>query len=986
MGLPRWLPLLAQLVALLSAGPRAREPIRVFVVPHSHMDVGWLYTVQESMRVYAASVYTTVVRELALGEHRRFIAAEQEFFRLWWDRTASRVQKLQVRELLAQGRLEFVSGGQVMPDEAVTHFDDQILQLTEGHGFLYETFGIRPRVSWQVDAFGASATTPTLFALAGFNAHVISRIDYEVKNAMADTKEMQFVWRGSRSLAEQQEIFTHVLDYSYCMEGYSWEGVAPFPARLQSVAFVSPSDPPVTMRNIKSYLESFVSSVQKRASLYRTPHVLWPWGCDRSFFKAGIQFANMDLLLSFVNTHSAQTGITAEYATLSTYLRAVHAYNATWHVRGHQDFLPYTSEESQVWTGFYASRSRLKGLARRASALLHAGESMFTRCMWPRPPRRLDPGWALRQLRKLRWAVSEVQHHDGITGTQAVQVRDMSMEHLSAGVRAVLRLVAAIVLDRPPDSPGSEPEGHLAAVYNPLAWPVTALITLTVSFPHVNVTDESGRPAEAQVQRSKKIPDKYDVYVLTTIQGLSYRYYSIRPAEQAPDGKQASGASMTVTSKLGLKPRRPRTRPRGQNLVSVSNDCYTVFLDRDTNLMHSIWERWSNRTVGVTQEFLEYPVSGTLSDGPVSDNYVFLPKGPAGPAWEAVSLEIERGRLLTEIRQHFYRTLGAKEPTYVIYSRLAQVPAARELLCGRLEQELRVGPLRMNREAVLRTSTDLQNLQVLHSDSNAFQMQRRPYRDHPVHAISRNYYPMVQSAYIEDSGSRLVLVSGQAHGVSSQGDGELEVLLHRRLWNELELTQYFNVSLKEPSVARPEFWLLLGPPSVTTRLRPRAGRALQHRPVVVLGRLSEADSLSARQQEAVTLPPSLHLQTLSIPGWNYSSDHAEHLQYLRKGFPRKAKADLRRVLLRLHHLYETGEDPVLSQPVTVNLKSVLRGLGSLVAVEERSLTGTWSADSLRRWSWRTRTPGGARPRASRGPVVTIGPKEIRTFFAHFQPH
>ncbi|KAK2115454.1 Epididymis-specific alpha-mannosidase, partial [Saguinus oedipus] len=28
---------------------------------------------------------------------------------------------------------------------------------------------------------------------------------------------LQFVWRGSRSLSEQQEIFTHVMDqYSYC--------------------------------------------------------------------------------------------------------------------------------------------------------------------------------------------------------------------------------------------------------------------------------------------------------------------------------------------------------------------------------------------------------------------------------------------------------------------------------------------------------------------------------------------------------------------------------------------------------------------------------------------------------------------------------------------------------------------------------------------------------------------------------------------------
>ena len=35
-----------------------------------------------------------------------------------------------------------------------------------------------------MDPFGASSTTPTVFALAGFNAHIISRIDYDLKEAM----------------------------------------------------------------------------------------------------------------------------------------------------------------------------------------------------------------------------------------------------------------------------------------------------------------------------------------------------------------------------------------------------------------------------------------------------------------------------------------------------------------------------------------------------------------------------------------------------------------------------------------------------------------------------------------------------------------------------------------------------------------------------------------------------------------------------------
>lgn len=36
-----------------------------------------------------------------------------------------------------------------------------------------------------------------------------------------------------------------------------------------------------------------------------------------------------------------------------------------------------------------------------------------------------------------------------------------------------------------------------------------------------------------------------------------------------------------------------------------------------------------------------------------------------------------------------------------------------------------------------------------------------------------------------------------------------------------------------------------------------------------------------QQQAAVTLPPNLHLQILSIPGWNYSSSHSEHMRALR---------------------------------------------------------------------------------------------------------
>ncbi|XP_070469421.1 epididymis-specific alpha-mannosidase isoform X4 [Equus przewalskii] len=871
MGLLRWLPLLGPLVLRWLLGAQAADHIRIFVVPHSHMDVGWIHTVQESMQAYAANVYTSVVEELARKKKRRFILVEQEFFRLWWDGLASDKQKRQVHQLLAERRLEFVIGGQVMHDEAVTHTDDQILQLT----------GTAVPV----------ARVPIAVGAAG---------DLHARHG------------------------------------------------------------------------------QVRLLL----------GCDEQFFNAPVQLSNMDLLLDHINTNVG--GVSAEYATLSDYFHALHVLNLTWPVRDHQDFLPYSSEAFEAWTGFYSSHSGLKGLARRASALLYAGESMFTRFMWPAPLRPLDPAWALQQLRQLRWAVSEVQHHDGITGTHTPEVTEMYVENLHAGMQGVQKLMASIVLDRTRVHSGPQPGGHFAVVYNPLAWTVTTIVTLTVGFSSASVTDKSGQPVPAQVQG---MPSAYRLHVLTTIPGLSYHRYSIRPTEEAQEDTEKTATTKAITLRFRLRPRR-RTEARSSRLVSVKNDCYTVFMDLNTNLMHSIWERQSNRTVYMTQEFMEYHVNFNLGEPNLSGNYLFTPEEAAEPSWGAVRLEIVEGELVTEIRQYFYSTVTAKYHSYAIFSRVAHVPqdSHGELLCRRIEQEYQVGPLNMNREAILRTSTDLNSQQVLYSDNNGYQMQRRLFQHHEKNKIARNYYPMVQSAFIEDSGSRLVLLSEQAHGVSSQEDGQVEVMLHRRLWNGHMGAIERGLTLNDTSTARSLFWLLLGPRPGIADLHPRSGLALQHRPIVLLGELTETapNSPGPWKPEAVVLPPSLHLQILSIPGWNYSSNHTQHLQSLQKGHRGGAKAHLHRVLLRLHHLYEAEGDSVLSQPVTVNLKAVLRGLGSVVAVEERSLTGTWDVNTLHRWSWRTQDDrqhrgGSDSPSPPQGsPNVTIRPKEIRTFFIHFR--
>lgn len=63
-------------------------------------------------------------------------------------------------------------------------------------------------------------------------------------------------------------------------------------------------------------------------------------------------------------------------------------------------------------------------------------------------------------------------------------------------------------------------------------------------------------------------------------------------------------------------------------------------------------------------------------------------------------------------------------------------------------------------------------------------------------------------------------------------------MLHRRLWNNLAWNLNYNLTLNDTAIAYPILWLLLGPHSVTTALRPRIGLALQHRPIVLVKELA----------------------------------------------------------------------------------------------------------------------------------------------------
>lgn len=113
-----------------------------------------------------------------------------------------------------------------------------------------------------------------------------------------------------------------------------------------------------------------------------------------------------------------------------------------------------------------------------------------------------------------------------------------------------------------------------------------------------------------------------------------------------------------------------------------------------------------------------------------------------------------------------------------------------------------------------------------------------------------------------------------------------------------------------------------------------------------------------------TLPPNVRLETL------------------------KTRFD-GRVLLRLSHLYALGEDSQLSQPVTIDLRTLFVGLDP-VEVVETTLTANLPLKELNRLKWKTSSNEKKSPpieildNLADDYTITIQAMDIRTFLIRFQ--
>ena len=79
-------------------------------------------------------IIDSIIEGLIENPDRRYIYVEMAFFWRWWNEQSEGMRNT-VKQLVNEGRLEFISGGWSMNDEATTHYNSIIDQHSLGAEF-----------------------------------------------------------------------------------------------------------------------------------------------------------------------------------------------------------------------------------------------------------------------------------------------------------------------------------------------------------------------------------------------------------------------------------------------------------------------------------------------------------------------------------------------------------------------------------------------------------------------------------------------------------------------------------------------------------------------------------------------------------------------------------------------------------------------------------------------------------------------------------
>ncbi len=158
---------------------------------HSHLDIAWLWRVQETERKTAR----TFANNLALmDQYPEFTFTQSQAIVYHWIKNNNPELYERIKEKVKNGQWGIVGNTWVECDTNVASGESMIRQLLYGREFFLKEFGVSSDIYWLPDCFGFSHALPQIIKRSGMKYFITSKLRSQDTNRFPHTL---FKWKGA---------------------------------------------------------------------------------------------------------------------------------------------------------------------------------------------------------------------------------------------------------------------------------------------------------------------------------------------------------------------------------------------------------------------------------------------------------------------------------------------------------------------------------------------------------------------------------------------------------------------------------------------------------------------------------------------------------------------------------------------------------------------------------------------------------------------
>jgi len=175
--------------------------MKISAIGHSHLDLGWLWPIRETIRK-GARTFATALANMELYPDYVFGASQAQLFQWMKDRYPGLYKR--VKRKVAEGRFEVQGGMWVEADTNMIGGEAMVRQFLYGKKFFQDEFGVEVRHLWLPDVFGYSGALPQIMKKCGVDIFMTQKLSWSLVNKFP---HHSFAWKG----IDGSSVLAHML-------------------------------------------------------------------------------------------------------------------------------------------------------------------------------------------------------------------------------------------------------------------------------------------------------------------------------------------------------------------------------------------------------------------------------------------------------------------------------------------------------------------------------------------------------------------------------------------------------------------------------------------------------------------------------------------------------------------------------------------------------------------------------------------------------